>query len=185
MPFLLRNDESLTIVTISDRGDAPQAWAGMIRAASPGHVHFELGGPDRAGRNLWAARLDEMVRQAERPVILAAYGVSCFAVAWWARLSPVSYVEHVAGALFLRPLERMLAHSPEQRFAGPKTSFAFPSIMFEDGAARDATRALADEWGSRFSADAGGPLVEELLAGRGKVRAVAPVSVPPAATAPF
>ena len=46
---------------------------------------IELGG---GGRNLWAARLDEAVRLTERPVILVAHGIGCFAVTWWARLSP-------------------------------------------------------------------------------------------------
>lgn len=131
-------DTSLPTLTIYDRADRPArnllAHAGQI---------IELGG----GRNLWAARLDEAVRLTERPVILVAHGIGCFAVTWWARLSPASYVEKVAGAVFVRPLGSVVAATPDQLFAGPKLRIAFPSILADTGA--DAA-ALARDWGSRF-----------------------------------
>lgn len=132
-------DPSLPTLTIYDRADRPArsllAHAGQI---------IELGG---GGRNLWAARLDEAVRLTERPVILVAHGIGCFAVTWWARLSPASYVEKVAGAVFVRPLGSAVTASPEQLFAGPRLRIAFPSILADTGA--DAA-ALARDWGSRF-----------------------------------
>lgn len=132
-------DPSLPTLTVFDRADRPSrdllAQAGQI---------IELGG---GGRNLWAARLDEAVRLTEKPVILIAYGVSCFAVTWWARLSPASYVEKVAGAVFVRPLGSVRAATPEQLFAGPRLRIAFPSILADTGAE---AAALARDWGSRF-----------------------------------
>ena len=145
-------DLDLPVLTIFDCGDRPDrsllAHAGQI---------VEIGG--QGGRNLWAARLDEAVRLAERPVVLVAYGVSCFAVAWWARLSPTTYVEKVAGAVFVRPLEHVA--SPEQRFDGPKIRMAFPSVLADTGAE---AAALARDWGSRLAGSQALRPVAELLA---------------------
>jgi pimeloyl-ACP methyl ester carboxylesterase len=134
-------DSSIPTLTIYDRADRPArsllAHAGQI-------IELGAGG---GGRNLWAARLDEAVRLTERPVVLVAHGIGCFAVTWWARLSPASYVDKVAGAVFVRPLGSAVTASPEQLFAGPRLRIAFPSILADTGA--DAA-ALARDWGSRF-----------------------------------
>jgi hypothetical protein len=144
--------DSLPILTIFDSADPPAKR--LLNLAGP---ILEVGG--RAGRNLWAARLDEAVRLAEQPVVLVAHGVSCFAVAWWARLSPTSYVSKVAGALFVGPLGKIAA--PEQRFAGPTTLVPFPSILADRAAeARD----LARSWGSRFVETRAVSQVGELVA---------------------
>lgn len=141
------------ILTIYDHADPPAKR--MLQV--PGLL-LELGG--RSGRNLWAARLDEAVRLAEEPVFLVAHGVSCFAVAWWARLSPASYVEKVAGALFLGPLGSAVQASPDQLFAGPAIRVPFPSVIADRVA--DA-RELARNWGSRFVETTGVRPVSELL----------------------
>jgi pimeloyl-ACP methyl ester carboxylesterase len=132
-------DTSLPTLTIYDRADRPS----RSQLAHAGQI-IELGG---SGRNLWAARLDEAVRLTEKPVILIAHGVGCFAVTWWARLSPASYVEKVAGAVFVRPLGSVRTATPEQLFAGPRLRIGFPSILADTGAE---AAALARDWGSRF-----------------------------------
>jgi|GEM_PF-1404823 len=148
-------DTSLPTLTIYDRADRPSrnllAHAGQI-------IELGAGG---GGRNLWAARLDEAVRLTERPVILVAHGIGCFAVTWWARLSPASYVDKVAGAVFVRPLGSVVGASPEQLFAGPRLRIAFPSILADTGA--DAA-ALARDWGSRFLESSPLRSIGELLA---------------------
>jgi uncharacterized protein len=142
----------LPTLTIFDRADPPAR-----RLLAQAEQILELGG----GRNLWAARLDEAVRLADARVTLVAHGVGCFAVAWWARLSPACYVEKVAGALFVRPLARVMAASPDQRFAGPNTRLPFASQLIDSGA--DAV-ALAREWGSRLLDSPGAPSVADLVA---------------------
>ncbi|MBB4096481.1 alpha/beta hydrolase [Sphingomonas kyeonggiensis] len=148
-------DTSLPTLTIYDRADRPSrnllTHAGQI-------IELGAGG---GGRNLWAARLDEAVRLTERPVILVAHGIGCFAVTWWARLSPASYVDKVAGAVFVRPLGSVVGASPEQLFAGPRLRIAFPSILADTGA--DAA-ALARDWGSRFLESSPLRSIGELLA---------------------
>jgi hypothetical protein len=153
MPRRGLSDLDLPVLTIFDSGDRPDrqllAGAGQI---------VEIGA--QGGRNLWAARLDEAVRLAERPVVIVAYGVSCFAVAWWARLSPTTYVEKVAGAVFVRPLGNGTV-SAEQRFDGPKIRMAFPSILADTGAE---AAALARDWGSRLAGSQALRPIAELLA---------------------
>jgi hypothetical protein len=93
------------------------------------------------------------VRGAGHPVLLIASGISCFAAAWWARLSPASYVERVAGAVLVRPLG---AHvSPDTGgFASPNIRFPFPTVVVDDRLdnARCAARArrLARSWATGF-----------------------------------
>lgn len=157
-------DPSLPTLTIYDRADRPArgllAHAGQI-------IELGAGG---GGRNLWAARLDEAVRLTERPVILVAHGIGCFAVTWWARLSPASYVEKVAGAVFVRPLGSAIAASPDQLFAGPRLRIAFPSILADTGAE---AAALARDWGSRFLDSSPVRSIGDLLASlRGESEAV-------------
>lgn len=116
-------------------------------------VRSKRGRVDTRLRNLWAARLDAAVTRSERPVVLVAHGLSCFAVAWWARLSPASYVSRVMGALLVRPFGDDGERTGGVEFAGPNTLLPFPSMLVADWAAESAAqlRALAQGWGSRTS----------------------------------
>lgn len=157
MPYFASSE--FPVLTIFDAADPPPRGA----LDQAGQI-LELGGRSGA-RNLWAARLDEAVRLADRPVLLVAHGVSCFAVAWWARLSPASYVTKVAGALLVEPLRTAVSASPEQRFAGPRTLVPFPTLLVE---AASGAADLARDWGSRFvDAATPAPLAELLVMLRG------------------
>ncbi len=161
----LPESEGLPILTIYDRADPPSrellAGAGQI---------LELGARG-GGRNLWAARLDEAVRLLEQPVVLVAHGIGCFAVAWWARLSPASYVERVAGAVFVEPLRSAVAATPEQRFAGPHTRLPFPSLLADN--AIEAGE-VARDWGSALLAGPLPALGDLMAALRAKAAALPP-----------
>ena len=52
----------------------------------------------------WAAQLDAEFARRPTPSVIVAQGVACLAVAWWAQLSPASYVRQVGGAIFLSAL---------------------------------------------------------------------------------
>jgi predicted alpha/beta hydrolase family esterase len=152
-----------SFVTLGDRSRSTWAalpeWAGARRT----HIDYRVRTP--AERNLLAAKLDQAVLRAEGPVLLLAQGASCFATAWWARLSPASYVSRVAGALLLDPVEgsgkrvgRLL-----DIFASPRIALPFPSIVLGGDAGRSELlprlRGLAEGWGSGVDADdAEGPL---------------------------
>jgi predicted alpha/beta hydrolase family esterase len=119
----------------------------------PDHARIDLDGRSVARRNLWAAKLDDAVRRADGPVLLVAHGLSCLAIAWWARLSPAFYLAPVCGALFLAPARVAETAAEEGRlFDSPSTLLPFPSIVVDDGAASDdAVRMLALGWGSHWT----------------------------------
>ncbi|GAA0337658.1 hypothetical protein GCM10009087_55120 [Sphingomonas oligophenolica] len=150
--FALPNAELIDILTLSDSGDPAPGWARAWAESVAVHAHVEVGPRRAARRNLWALRLDEAVRRTERPAVIVAYGVSCFALAWWARLSPTSYVERVAGALLVRPFGASVALSSQgaRDYAGPRTRFSFPSIVVGDGESDTRAQGLASSWGSAF-----------------------------------
>ncbi|MEI9850816.1 MAG: alpha/beta hydrolase [Sphingomonas sp.] len=119
-----------------------------------GDAHVDYAADTVAQRNLWAARLDEAVLRADKPVLLVASGESCFATAWWARLSPSSYVSRVRGALLFTPLRRnaSIESGASRQFASPRVALPFPSAIVSAKPSRGALDrrilALAENWGS-------------------------------------
>lgn len=101
----------------------------------------------------WAQQLDTAMTRSREPVVLLAQGVACLAVAWWAQLSPRSYLEHVSGAVFLSPLSigfGQAAIAAKARVS-PATKLPFPSVVASDPSPMiEQVLALADNWGSRF-----------------------------------
>jgi len=101
----------------------------------------------------WAQQLDTAMTRSREPVVLLAQGVACLAVAWWAQLSPRSYLEHVCGAVFLSPLSigfGQAAIAAKARMS-PATKLPFPSVVASDPSPMiEQVLALADNWGSRF-----------------------------------
>src|SRR3954462_4556147 len=114
---------NLSLVEISGAVSAP--WRSLFAAAR--HEHIPYRAETRAERNLLAAKLDAAVTRADGAVLLVAEGASCFATAWWARLSPESYVSRVAGALFFQPIEEDAnVEDLLDTFASPRTRLPFP-----------------------------------------------------------
>jgi predicted alpha/beta hydrolase family esterase len=105
----------------------------------------------------WAQQLDTAMTRSREPIVLLAQGVACLAVAWWAQLSPRSYLEHIRGAVFLSPLSigfGQAAIAAKARVS-PATKLPFPSVVASDPSPMiEQVLALADNWGSRF-VDAG------------------------------
>lgn len=155
---------NLSLVEISAAASAP--WRGLFAASAQEHVPYRAG--TASERNLLGVRLDAAVTRAEGAVLLVAEGASCFATAWWARLSPAPYVSRVAGALFFDPIEAEgeSVESLLDTFASPRTRLPFPSIVLGRDDRRTAlaarVQALADGWGSGMitgsRSDAAGPL---------------------------
>jgi len=106
-------------------------------------------------RGLWALQLDKAVTESRERVVFAAHGVACLAVAWWAQLSPRSYLKNVAGAVFHAPLSLTMGQSAIARslWPSPATRLPFPSVVADDTSPLvERVLALADNWGSRFIA---------------------------------
>ncbi|WP_152997761.1 alpha/beta hydrolase [Sphingomonas sp. HT-1] len=144
------NDFFSIVTTGSRTSGILQSLLGM------GELGAHLDDPADAGRqrSLWAAKLDHAVMGAQRPVLLVASGRSCFAATWWARLSPRDYIDRVAGALFVDPLEADGASAA--LFASPRTRLPFPSLLLSgeraDGEAVRRAQDLALEWGGMVDA---------------------------------
>ena len=149
--------DNLSLVTLA--GPKLPAWADLLQLPQrAAHIAYKADTPSE--RNLLAARLDAEVSREDRAVLLVAEGPSCFATAWWARLSPASYVSRVAGALFFRPVEEeetANVDGPGHMFASPRTALPFPSIVLGADTARadllPQIRTLARNWGSRVVVD--------------------------------
>jgi predicted alpha/beta hydrolase family esterase len=142
-----------SIVTIAEGG--PSAWSTLFDSGRQPDAHIPFKARTPAERNMLAARLDSAVMQADHAVLVLAQGAACFATAWWARLSPASYVSRVAGALFFEPIEKD-EHSVGNlldTFASPRSALPFPSIVLGGESAqaglRPHVRSLAESWGSR------------------------------------
>ncbi|WP_298091660.1 alpha/beta hydrolase [uncultured Sphingomonas sp.] len=151
-----------TILTVPGLGGSGRShWQSLWEEARPDTVRVELGMWNAPHRNAWVTKLDEAIRRAQAPVILAAHSLGCLAVAWWAELSPQPYGWPVAGALLVAPADVDRSDAPDalKGFApSPLTPLPFPSILV---ASRDdpwigieRAHSLAVNWGSHF-VDAG------------------------------
>ncbi|HXH16428.1 MAG TPA: alpha/beta hydrolase [Sphingomonas sp.] len=114
-------------------------------------------------RTALGARIDAAVSVSDSAVMLLAQGGACAALAWWARLSPKSYIANVSGALLVAP---EAAGFDRRDYASPKTVLPFPSIVV---GANDEAQRLGVEWGSRLI---DGPLLNATSAPTGRLRAV-------------
>ena len=138
-------------------GSGPSHWQSLWEMSRPDTARVELGMWSQPRRNAWVTKIDQAIRGAQPPVILAAHSLGCLAVAWWAELSGQPWGWPVAGALLVAPadVDRQNA-SPELKSFGPspRTLLPFPSIVVasddDPWIAPDQARNLAAAWGSHF-----------------------------------
>ena len=122
-----------TVLTVPGlNGSGPSHWQTLWEQSRPDTARVELGLWSRPLRNAWVTKLDQAIRQAQAPVVLAAHSLGCLAVAWWAQLSGQPYGWPVAGALLVAPADvdragapvELQGFAPTPRFARP-----FPSLV--------------------------------------------------------
>lgn len=142
-------------------GSGPSHWQSLWEESRPDTVRVELGMWTAPHRNSWVSKLDQAIRQAKGPVVLAAHSLGCLAVAWWAELAGQPYGRPVAGALLVAPADVDRADAPAslKAFApSPAKPLPFPSILVASSddpwIALDRAHSLASSWGSHF-VDAG------------------------------
>lgn len=138
--------DRFSVVTIFDADSPAPAWERMFGWPSAGRDAVPLAIGSAGDRNIWAAKLDHVVQQADRAVLLVADGLGCAASAWWARLSPSDYVARIAGAVLFAPRD----DEPDDLFASPRTRLPFPSLVIRDSGATAPLPARVEEWGSRL-----------------------------------
>jgi predicted alpha/beta hydrolase family esterase len=147
-----------TILTVPGLGGSgPSHWQTLWESARPDTVRVELGMWNTPHRNAWVTKLDQAIRQAQAPVILAAHSLGCLAVAWWAELTRQPYGWPVAGALLVAPadVDRPSAQDELKAFGPtPTAPLPFPSIVVasqdDPWIGIDRAHSLAVGWGSHF-----------------------------------
>lgn len=138
-------------------GSGPAHWQTIWEEIRTDTRRVELGQWNLPHRNSWISKLDQAVRSAGGPVILAAHSLGCVAVAWWAAFTAQPLGWPVAGALLVAPADvdqpgtsdRITPFAPIPRRALP-----FPSIVVasddDPWIALDRARDIAGDWGSSF-----------------------------------
>lgn len=138
-------------------GSGPSHWQSLWEQSRPDTTRIELGMWSQPHRNAWVTKLDQAIRGARPPIILAAHSLGCLAVAWWAELSGQPYGWPVAGALLVAPADVDRDDvRPELKGFGPspRRPLPFPSIVVasEDDPwiSPEKAHSLAADWGSHF-----------------------------------
>lgn len=149
----------LTVPGLNNSG--PNHWQTVWEQQRSDCRRVALGMWDRPHRNTWVNQLNLAIRQADRPVVLAAHSLGCLAVAWWAQLEQPGSGHNVLGALLVAPPEVDFFPLDERigPFAPtPAQPLPFPSILVasqnDPYMGYRVARRLARIWGSNF-ADAG------------------------------
>jgi len=141
-------------------GSGPSHWQTLWEQSRPDTTRVELGMWSTPHRNAWVTKLDQAIRGAQAPVVLAAHSLGCLAVAWWAELAGQSFGWPVVGALLVAPAD--VDRSPAAELATfrptPQKPLPFPSILVSSSddpwIEVDRAQTLASAWGSHF-VDAG------------------------------
>lgn len=145
----------LTVPGLDNSG--PGHWQTIWEQERADCERVELGMWSQPHRNSWVTALNSAIRQAGRPVVLAAHSLGCLAVAWWAALESQPYGIPVAGALLVAPPD-VDAAGPDMRVAGfgpaPKVILPFPSVVIASSndpfIGVERANSLAQFWGSHF-----------------------------------
>lgn len=151
-------DRSPIVLTVPGLGNSgPSHWQTLWERTRKDTVRVELGLWSKPHRNSWIIKLDQAIRAANGPVILAAHSLGCLAVAWWAATIGQSWCKPVVGALLVAPADvnfRPLAAELADFAPSPINPLPFPSILV---ASEDdpwitprAAQSLASSWGSHF-----------------------------------
>ena len=100
----------LTVPGIGNSGTGH--WQTLWERALPGCRRVALGRWDDPLLSIWVKRIDDAVWRRPGPVILAAHGLGCIAVAHWAERHGEAAADGLTGALLVAPsdVERRRAH---------------------------------------------------------------------------
>lgn len=155
-----RDARGPTVLTVPGLGGSGAGhWQTIWERERSDTARAELGMWHSPRRNAWVTRLDQEIRAARAPVVLAAHSLGCLAVAWWAALAGQGDRWPVAGALLVAPPDpdRIAAAPAIRDFAPPpQVILPFPAIVVasEDDPFATLQRAsdMARQWGAGFEA---------------------------------
>ena len=134
------------------QNSGPGHWQSLWQVERPEFRRVLQRDWENTRRDEWVAGLDQAVRAAGAPVVIAAHSLGCVTVAHWA-----AGRREIVGALLVAPpdVEHEWAADAVKNFAPiPLEPLAFPSIVVASTndlyADIDRARQWARAWGSRF-----------------------------------
>jgi predicted alpha/beta hydrolase family esterase len=150
-------DTPIVLTVPGLNGSGPSHWQSLWEQSRTDTARIELGMWSQPRRNTWVTKIDQAIRQAQAPIVLAAHSLGCIAVAWWAQLSGQPWGWPVIGALLVAPADltaRPLSAELADFAPAPLVPLPFPSILVasEDDPwiSAAAAQSLAASWGSHF-----------------------------------
>jgi predicted alpha/beta hydrolase family esterase len=158
-----RNDPLILMIP-GLHNSGPDHWQSRWEQERDDCVRVELGMWSKPHRNTWVNKLNLAIHKADRPVILVAHSLGCYAVAWWAQLELLeqpAIAHQVVGALLVAPpeVDGLAKENPLSSFAPtPDITLPFDTIVVashdDHYIPYECARRLAATWGGQF-ADAG------------------------------
>ena len=155
-----QTEGSATVLLLPGLGDSgPAHWQSRWEHLHPQCVRVVQDDWQRPHVDRWCQRLEEAVRTARGPVLLAAHSLGCALVAhWWSRGTP----ERILGALLVAPADvESPEHTPPETrpFAPlPLSPLPFPATVVasrnDPYVPLERARLFAARWGAAF-VDAG------------------------------
>lgn len=114
-------------------GSGPDHWQTHWERKLDRCQRVQMGDWAYPERTKWVRRLDQEIRNAPAPVLIAAHSLGCLAVAWWAKERwALGNQERVIGALLVAPpdVERGRASERMETFAPiPRQPLPFASLL--------------------------------------------------------
>ena len=145
------------VLTIPGLGNSgPEHWQTIWERDRRDCERVPLGCWDNPSRNVWVGRIDQAVRSAPCPVVLAAHSLGCLAVIWWVRTMGEATAADIVGALLVAPPNVNRSEDPRIAAFGPapRGLLPFPSIVVasrnDPYCAFECAKDLAAGWGADF-----------------------------------
>jgi hypothetical protein len=157
----MKRDDPLILIVPGLNNSGPEHWQTKWEEERDDCVRVDLGMWTKPHRNTWVNKLNLAIHRANRPVILVAHSLGCYAVAWWALYEQPQPGHPVIGALLVAPpeVEDLSRKDPLYSFAPvPALTLPFETIVVashdDHYIPYERARGLARLWGGQF-ADAG------------------------------
>lgn len=158
---VLAEQDPLILIVPGLHNSGPEHWQTKWEMERGDCVRVDLGMWEKPHRNTWVNKLNLAIHRANRPVILVAHSLGCYAVAWWAHYEQPARGHPVLGALLVAPpeVDTIDSASPLTTFAPtPEIELPFDTIVVashdDHYIPYERARRLASIWGGQF-ADAG------------------------------
>lgn len=139
-------------------GSGPEHWQTLWERRLAQCHRVQMGDWAYPERSKWIRRLDQDIRTATAPVLIAAHSLGALTVAWWAKERwSLGNQERVVGALLVAPpdVERGKVRERMDSFGPlPRDTLPFPTLLVasrnDPYASFETSRRIAAMWGSTF-----------------------------------